>query len=66
MLYLINICRLSLVLVAGNNNWEFPFGWDHHTWFNIFAYIAIFAMMYFFDRSSKEKGIIHKEKTGIQ
>ena len=63
MLYLINITRLSLVLVAGNNKWKFPFGWDHHTWFNIFAYISIFTMMYFFDRSTKAKTKTNKEKT---
>ncbi len=57
MLYLINISRLSLVLVSGNNKWNFPFGWDHHTWFNIFSYAAIFTMIYFFDRTTREKVI---------
>ncbi len=50
VIWIVNISRLSLVLVAVNKNWSFPFGWDHHTWFNIVAYIAIFIMMYFFDR----------------
>ena len=47
----INITRIALLLVATNNNWKMPFGWDHHTWFNIVAYIAIFTMMYFFDKN---------------
>jgi exosortase/archaeosortase family protein len=50
----INILRISLVLLAGNAGWKFPFNWDHHTWFNIIAYLVIFAMMYFFEKSIKK------------
>jgi exosortase/archaeosortase family protein len=50
----INVVRISLVLLAGNKGWSFPFGWDHHTWFNIIAYLFIFAMMYFFEKSIKK------------
>ena len=55
LIWLINISRISLLLVATNNNWKMPLGWDHHTWFNIVAYIAIFTMMYFFDKSLNDK-----------
>lgn len=54
-LWIINVVRISLVLLAGNKGWLFPFGWDHHTWFNIVAYGAIFAMIYFFEKSLKGK-----------
>jgi exosortase/archaeosortase family protein len=53
-LWVLNVVRISLVLVAGNKGWHFPFGWDHHTWFNIVAYLAIFAMIYFFEKSLKK------------
>jgi exosortase/archaeosortase family protein len=53
-LWVLNVARISLVLVAGNKGWHFPFGWDHHTWFNIIAYLAIFAMIYFFEKSLKK------------
>jgi exosortase/archaeosortase family protein len=53
-LWTLNVVRISLVLVAGNKGWHFPFGWDHHTWFNIIAYLAIFAMIYFFEKSLKK------------
>ncbi len=56
-LWIINVVRISLVLLAGNKGWHFPFGWDHHTWFNIVAYLAIFAMIYFFEKSFKDKSI---------
>jgi exosortase/archaeosortase family protein len=56
-LWLINVIRISLVLLAGNKGWHFPFGWDHHTWFNIVAYIAIFAMIYFFEKRLKNYSI---------
>jgi exosortase/archaeosortase family protein len=55
LLWIINVVRISLVLLAGNKGWHFPFGWDHHTWFNIVAYMAIFAMIYFFEKSLKRK-----------
>ncbi len=50
LLWSINVFRISGVLVAINNNWAVPLGIDHHTWFNIFAYVTIFTMMYFFER----------------
>jgi exosortase/archaeosortase family protein len=53
-LWSLNVVRISLVLLAGNMGWHFPFGWDHHTWFNIVAYLAIFAMIYFFEKSLKK------------
>lgn len=51
---IINIVRISLVLLAGNAGWKFPFGWDHHTWFNIIAYLAIFIMMFLFEKNIKK------------
>ncbi len=54
LIWLINVARISMVLVSGNKGWKFPFGWDHHTWFNIVAYCAIFAMMYFFEKVLKK------------
>ncbi len=53
LLWFINVVRISLVLVTTNETWKFPFGWDHHTWFNIIAYFAIFIMMYFFEKNIK-------------
>jgi exosortase/archaeosortase family protein len=55
LLWVINVVRISLVLVAANKGWKFPFGINHHTWFNIIAYMAIFAMMYFFEKHIKNK-----------
>jgi hypothetical protein len=42
----------SGVLVAINRQWAMPLGIDHHTWFNIFAYGAIFGLMFFFEKGS--------------
>lgn len=50
VLYIINVLRISLVLVAAQNKWEYPFGWDHHTWFNIAAYGIIFLMIWVYDK----------------
>ena len=50
--WVLNICRLSLLLVATNKNWAIPFGWDHHTWFNLVAYTVILIMIYYFDKQA--------------
>jgi exosortase/archaeosortase family protein len=55
LIWCINVVRISMVLVTANKHWKFPLGLDHHTWFNIAAYILVFIMIYFYDRSSKEK-----------
>jgi exosortase/archaeosortase family protein len=53
LLWLINTIRISLFLIAINKGWPMPLGLDHHTWFNVFAYAAIFALMFFFDKRRK-------------
>lgn len=69
-LWFINVVRVSLLLLATDKNWSIPFGWDHHTWFNIAAYALIFGMIYFYDRAFRgteknEKNIAFlKEPTG--
>ena len=52
-LYIINVLRMSLVALASHKRWSYPFGWDHHTWFNIVAYCGIFLMMWIYDRKGK-------------
>lgn len=54
LIWFVNVVRISLVLIGANKGWKFPFGWDHHTWFNIAAYLVIFTMMYFFEKSIKQ------------
>ena len=53
--YLLNVGRLCLLLVATNKNWPIPFGWDHHTWFNVIAYIAILISIYLFYKKTEIK-----------
>jgi exosortase/archaeosortase family protein len=50
LLWLINAIRISLVLMALHERIAMPLGIDHHTWFNIIAYIAIFGMIWLFER----------------
>jgi len=49
----INVIRVSMLLLAVNNNWQFSLGLGHHTWFNIAAYGFIFLGIYFYDKSVK-------------
>lgn len=53
LIWFINVIRISMLLIAINKHWSTPFGFDHHTWFNISAYSCIFLMIYIFDRSQK-------------
>lgn len=53
LIWLINVLRLSMVLQGAVKGWRFPFGWDHHTWFNIITYMTVFMMMYLFERNYK-------------
>jgi exosortase/archaeosortase family protein len=55
LLWLINVVRITLFLVAINKGWPMPLGIDHHTWFNILAYAAIFILMYFFEQTNPGK-----------
>lgn len=51
LLWAINILRVSLLVLAVNKNWSIPFGWDHHTCFNLVAYGLIFGMIISFDQA---------------
>jgi exosortase/archaeosortase family protein len=52
-LWLINVVRITLFLTSINKGWPMPLGIDHHTWFNIFAYLLIFLMIWRYDKSMK-------------
>lgn len=52
-LWLINVIRITLFLLAVNKGWPMPLGLDHHTWFNIFAYLLIFILIWWYDKRSK-------------
>ena len=55
LIFIINVSRISLVLKAANSDRQFPFGWDHHTWFNIIAYIFMLALIFLHERSIGKK-----------
>lgn len=50
-IWVINVLRIALLVISLNKDWQMPLGWDHHTWFNIFAYLLIFILIYFYDKS---------------
>ncbi len=58
----LNVLRLSLLLIATNNNWNFPFGWDHHTWFGIVAYTVMLYFIYVFDKKSNASALPNKKQ----
>ena len=54
-IWLINITRIGLLLVAINKNTQLPFNMDNHDFFTVLAYGVIFLLMFLYDRSFKEK-----------
>jgi len=54
LIWVVNILRISLMLISINEHWRSFFNLDNHTLFNIAAYTVIFTMIYFFDRSEKK------------
>ena len=46
LIWLINVIRIGFFLVAINKGWNMPLNIDHHTWFTIMAYAAIFILMW--------------------
>lgn len=53
LIFIINVARISLVLKAANSDRQFPFGWDHHTWFSIIAYIFIVGLIFLHEKKLK-------------
>lgn len=54
LLWLINVIRITAVLIAVQNGNAMPLGIDHHTWFNIIAYGFIFLMIWKYERRMKK------------
>ena len=65
ILWLINVIRITLFLVAINKGWPMPLGIDHHTWFTIAAYGMIFILIWLYDRSSQNKILKKTKKSSI-
>ena len=53
LLFAINTIRITLFLTAINKGWPMPLGIDHHTWFTVFAYGAIFGMIFLLNHRSE-------------
>ncbi|MBK7434330.1 MAG: exosortase/archaeosortase family protein, partial [Chitinophagaceae bacterium] len=54
VIWLINILRICLFLLSLNKKQSMPFGLENHDFFNITAYIAIFVMIWVYDRTGKD------------
>ncbi|MEO6719127.1 MAG: exosortase/archaeosortase family protein [Ferruginibacter sp.] len=55
LIWLINVGRLSLMLISINKNWKLPYDWEHHTSYNVILYACIFLMIWLFQRSEKKQ-----------
>ena len=62
VIWLVNILRICLFLLSLNKKQTMPFGLENHTFFNITAYIAIFVMIYFYDKSGRGEEKVEEEK----
>ena len=55
-IWVINVTRISLLLVTANNHTKMPLGMDNHDFFDVLAYIAIFGLMFLYDRAGRKVG----------
>lgn len=55
LLWMINVVRISFVLLAPYKGWPMPFGMDHHTLFNIVAYTVIIGMIILMQKIAKKE-----------
>lgn len=55
LLNFINVVRVCLILLAGYHKWSSFSGLDHHSLFNIAAYILIFILLFFYSKDLKRK-----------
>ena len=55
ILFLINVSRISLFAYSLQKEKEMPFGLDHHTYFNILAYIAIGILIVIYNKFFNRK-----------
>ena len=55
VIWIVNVLRISLMLVSVNGRWPTVFNLDNHSWFNIAAYSVIFVMIYLFDRAERKE-----------
>lgn len=62
LIFMLNVARIVLLLLAANKKMAAGFIKDHHTVFNIAAYIVIFIMIIIFDRSEKKKPALQVKK----
>lgn len=62
MLWMINVLRVALLLLANSRQWPIPLGWDHHTWFNIVAYCGIFTLIFFYHKRTRQKGEVRVQQ----
>ncbi len=62
VIWIVNVTRISVLLLSVNYKWASPFNLDNHTWFNIAAYAVIFTMIYLFDQSEKIAGVAPPKK----
>jgi exosortase/archaeosortase family protein len=54
-IWMINVIRLSLLLLAQEQNWFIVLGIDHHSCFNAVTYLFIFFGMYLFAKRDAHK-----------
>lgn len=62
LLWLINVIRITLFLLAINKGWPMPLGIDHHTWFAIVAYGMIFLLIWQYDKKTGNKILQNRKK----
>jgi exosortase/archaeosortase family protein len=50
-----NMIRITILLIANDKKWYKPFSLDHHTFYNIIAYMIVIGMIFWFLKAVKKE-----------
>lgn len=50
-----NMSRITILLISNQKKWFKPFNLDHHTFYNIIAYIIVIIMIFLFLKDAKKQ-----------
>lgn len=66
LIWFINVTRVCLILISNDSKWPSVSNLDHHTMFNISAYLLIFILIYFYTKSEKKRKLQNTHNRFLQ
>ena len=65
IIWLINVIRISLILIVTNSNWHFNIPVNQHTLYNVVVYACIFLMAWLFKKGHARNNMLAIQNSGL-